>query len=751
MTRDMETQKRPGLTAAAVLILALGFGALGAALGVGKAVLWDDLPYQDAERLVVLNGIFEEKGEVQPWAIGHLDFLDWRKQNQAFEPMSVFTLNGGVAFHFQNGKDLERIDGELVSYTYFDTLGIQPSAGRFFTAEEDGTPFAHSVVVVSHDLWRSRLGGDKGIVGKTVNLNGKEWTVVGVGPEGFRGVTDKAQAWIPSAMAPAPEYVEVRRMRWLNGIARLKPGVSVEEAQQEMNRVTAALAQQYPDQNRGIGVTVQPLREFLYGATLPRSVRLVLLGSIALLLLACIDAAGLLRLGAEPGTSQIGRAVGLSVVAALLGVALATWAVHSLLPTSGTAAIVLPSFARLTPGPAVIAGLLALAAVSGLIVGLLSGGSKPSGGWRLVQSAAAVVQVALALGLLAGAGLMAKGFRQAVSQELGFKPEGVLSMRIDLEGPKYADDKQVGQIAGQYLRRFAQLPEVETAALTGPTTVTDDWAGAFVTKEFGDNPESLDGTYRVLTHGVSADYFKVMGVPILAGRPFNMNDTQGFPVILSKSLADRLYPGESPLGKRIKFSARKVQPRPWLTIVGVAADIQYQGYLKDERPAPDLYLSVLQQPVRLPMTLIVLAHGKPGVSEEKLAEALKRGILDVTSDRPPFDVATLAVRLDRQTEKARFQIRLASIFAGIALLLALAGVYGAVAGSGAGRGAVLAGIGVGLGLVALFVLRPKLAGLLFGGSAADPMILGGVAVVVLVLALAASSLGSRGRGSLRPA
>lgn len=201
-----------------------------------------------------------------------------------------------------------------------------------------------------------------------------------------------------------------------------------------------------------------------------------------------------------------------------------------------------------------------------------------------------------------------------------------------------------------------------------------------------------------------------------------MSDTQGFPVILSKSLADRLYPGESPLGKRIKFSARKVQPRPWLTIVGVAADIQYQGYLKDKRPAPDLYLSVLQQPVRLPMTLIVLAHGKPGVSEDRLAEALKRGILDVTSDRPPFDVATLATRLDRQTEKARFQILLSSIFAGVALVLALAGVYGAVAGSGAGRGALLAGIGVALGLVGMFVLRPRLAGLLFGGSAADPMI-----------------------------
>ncbi len=677
----MEKRNRTGLTLAAVLVLTLAFGVIAAALAVGKPVLWDQPPYKDPSRLVEMSGVFEEKGEVQPWAVGHLDFLDWRRQNRVFESVSAFTVTDQVAFNLLAGDDLERLNGELVSHTYFQTLGIEPALGRFFSAEEDGTPFIHPVVVLSHDLWQRRFRGDRAILGRNVNLNGKDWQVVGVGPAGFRGVPDTSRFWIPSSMAPGPEYVEVRRMRWLNAVGRLKPGVTLEQAQEDMNRVTAALARQYPDQNQGIGVLLQPVRDFAYGADLKKALRRVLLGAVAVLLLGLIDAAGLLRL--QPAEGSVRRGILVAVAAAVLGLVLAAWAVAALVPTSG---LTFPGYARLTPGPALIAGLLALALVCGALAGLLSRGGRPV---RALVAVAAAIQVVLALGLLARAGTMTRDFRQVVNQDLGFRQDDLLTMRLDLEKPQYARDTDVARIAGEYLRRLESLPEVESVALTGPTMATDEWAAAFVTAEDHDNPESVDGTYKILSHGSSPDFFKVMGIPVLQGRPFNFQDIQGYHVILSKSMADAVWPGQNPLGKRLKFSARKVQPRPWLTVVGVVADARFQGFFKNERPAPDFYLSVLQQPVRLPMTLNLLAQPRTGVSMERLEAALRRGILAVTPDTPPYDVATLEQRLERQTWKARFEILIVGLFAAVTLVLAAAGVYAARArpAGSAGQGA----------------------------------------------------------------
>ena len=377
---------------AAVVILALSFGALGAALIVSKAVLWDPLPFAEPSRLVEMSGTFQEGGEVQPWAIGHLDVLDWRRQNQVFESMSVFTDKGGIAFNLLTPKGLERLDGELVSSTYLQTLGIEPAVGRFFTAEEDGQPFVHPVTVLSYELWQRQFGGDPSIVGRKVNLSGKDWQVVGVGPQGFRGVTDTAQLWIPSSMVPAPEYLEVRRFRWLNVVARLKEGVTPQQAQADLDRITAALAQQYPDQNRGIGVEIQPLRQFVFDASLAEGLRVVLVGAAAALLLALIDAAGLLLVGTAGGPVPTGRTVGVCFLAALGGLGLAAWATRGLLPTSG---FTFPSFAHLSPDLALAGGLLALAVICGWGISLLGRMGRTG---RVVLIVAAVVQVILAVG-----------------------------------------------------------------------------------------------------------------------------------------------------------------------------------------------------------------------------------------------------------------------------------------------------------------------------------------------------------------
>lgn len=668
----METRNKTAPTAAAFLILALAFAVLGAVLAVGKAVLWDELPFQEASRLVELSGTLEEKGEVQPWAIGHLDLIDWRKQNQVFESMASFTTSEGIASNLRTPRGVERLKGEMVSQSYFSTLGIAPAMGRFFTVQEDTEPYVHPVVVLGHALWQRELGGDKGIVGRNVSLNDKEWTVVGIAPAGFRGVSDTADLWIPSSMVPGPEYIEVRRLRWLNAVARLKPGVTVEQARQDMNGITAALEKKYPDQNQGIGVKIQPMRELLFGAELLGALRPALWVAALLLLLAVVDAAGLLRRAGPPPAGRSLSAMAVSVAGAVLGLVLAAWAIRALMPTSG---FTIPSFASFSPGPALIAGLLALAVVCGLLIAVLAR-------WRSIRplvALAAVLQVILAVGLLVRAGGMSRDFRQETGKDLGYRTDNLLTLRLDLDKPQYAKNPDVARIAEQYLRRIGSLPEVEGVAITGPAMATDDWVGGFTTAEDHDNPETDDGTYKVLTHGVSPDYFKVLGIPLRQGRVFNWQDTQGFHAIVSEGMARQIWPGQNPLGKRIKFSARAL-PRPWLTIVGVVGDTQYQGYYKEKRPAPDFYLSVLQQPVRMPMLLNVLTRPKPGVSMAALEPAVSKVILAVTPDTPPHDVATLGERLEKQGWKARFGVRVVSVFATLAVVLALAGIYAALKG-----------------------------------------------------------------------
>ena len=301
-------RKNPGLAAAALLLLTLGFGALSALLIVDQGVFLDEPPYKDPSRLVTLTGMFDDEGKVEEWGISHFDFLDWRQQNKTFQQMAAFSP-GGLDFNLVVGNQAERVSGELVSYNFFSLLGGDPALGRAFTPEEDGKPFEHRVTVLGHDLWRRRFGADPQVVGKGVDLNGEKYTVVGVAPAGFRGISGKAEAWIPSSMPPGPVYVSNRRMRWLGGVARLKPGVTLESASRDMDRVTSALAAQFPDSNKGMGVRLAPLKDS-WSSSWKADLRLLTLGAALLLLFAALDVTALLRNrwgGAQglPGASVI--------------------------------------------------------------------------------------------------------------------------------------------------------------------------------------------------------------------------------------------------------------------------------------------------------------------------------------------------------------------------------------------------------------------------------------------------------------
>jgi putative ABC transport system permease protein len=739
----METlRKNPGVAAVALLLLTVGFGLLTALLIVDKAVFLDEPPFKGPDRLVTLSGIFNDEGKAQDWGISHIDFLDWRQRNQVFQQMAAFSP-GGLDFNLVVGSQAERVSGELVSYNFFSILGGEPALGRAFTAEEDGKPFEHPVAVLGHDLWQRRFGGDRGVLGKSVDLNGQKYTVIGVAPKGFHGMSGKADAWIPSSMPPAPIYVANRRMRWLGGVARLKPGVTLEAAQKDMDRVTTALEAENPQSNRGMAVRLTPIQEF-WSTSLKPDLRRLTLGAALLLLLAVLTVALLLRGRANASGGTAGAGLILSLAGAVLGLALASWAARSLIPKSG---LPFPDFVQLWAGPGVIAAVLALAAVCGLAIGLAARGSGASAGWRFVQGAAVVATIALAVTLSAGAGLMAKGYRQGVDRgHLGFDPKNLLIVRVDLQGPQYKEDQKVIEVVRAYLDRVGKIPGIQSFAIGGPTVPTDAWTGAYITIE-DHNSDTPAGTYTIMTHAVSPDYFKVLGVPVLQGRAFTMEDapppgTQ-FNVIVSKEMAAQQWPKKSPLGQRFKFSTRDTPGHPWLPVVGVVGEVQHEGLLAEKRPAPDIYLPILTSPIRIPTVLNFLVRPKPGVLTASLIPVLEREIHAVTPDAPAFDALTMEERLSQQTQKGRFQVRLAALLAGLALLLALAAAWASAFRPLAA--ALLAAVGVALGLGGAIALGRQLTDLLHGAGAADPLVLGGTAGLVFVMALAAAVLGARRR------
>ncbi len=731
-------RKNPGSSALALLLLTLGFGALAAPVVLGKAAFVNPLPFRNASRLVLLQGIFTHEGKTEDWGISHIDFLDWRRQNKAFAQMAAFSP-GEMAFNLVvPGQPAERLSGELVSYNYFSILGAAPALGRFFTPVEDGEPFTHPVAVLGHDLWQRRFGGDPKLVGQSVNLNGRPYTVVGVAPEGFRGITDKADAWIPSSMPPGPVYVNSRRMRWLEGVAPLEPGVTLEQAQADLDRVTSALGKQYPESNQGMGVRVQPLVAYWLAPTVSSGLRLLIAAGAVVLLLAFFSLAGLLR--NRMRDAAVAAGVLLAALGAGLGLLLATWAVRALVPVSG---ISFPSFLRLAPDAVVIAGAFAVALLGGALAGLVAR-------WRLAQSLAVVLQLGVALAVLAVAALISKGYVQAVGQDLGFRRDNLLILRADLQGPAYKEDLKVIETVRRYLDRLSKVDGIESLAICGPTVPTDPWTGGYVTIEDHDS-DLPGGIYPIMMHSVSPGYFPLLDIAVLQGRGFTQADSgvPGTPynVIVSKAMAEQQWPGQNPLGKRLKISLRQ-SPHPWLTVVGVVEDVRHQGLLVPERPAPDLYLPILISPLRLPTTIDFLVVPRPGVSTASLVQDLERGIQDVTPDSPAYDVATMQERLAKQTQKARLQVRLAELFAALLLLLAAVGVHSAVAGGTVPgvRGALgLAVAGIALGIAGAFVLGRRLSELLYGSSPGDPLILGGAAALILVLALGVSAFAARRR------
>lgn len=788
--------RNPGFTWVSLFTLTLGIAATSAVGSVANAVLFKSLPYPDPGRLVAVEQSKNEKGELLAYQISWLDFKDFQARSDVFQDLGAYS--SPTSFTLLVGGEAQRVQGELATASYFRLLELRPAAGRLFLPQDDATPGVPRHVLLGHGLWRRRFGGDPGVVGQTLVVDGRGYQIVGVLPEGFQGLTDEAEIWLPITLASEvlgdPRFLERRGVRWLQVAGRLKPGRSVEQADQALDAVNAALRQEYPDSNENMVVEVKTLSEAWFGDL--RFALLTLLGAaLFVLLIAWATVANLLlaratarqrevavrsSLGASWGqlTRQLlAESLLLGLLSALGGLLLAAWTTDLLVDAS---AVRFRSFVDIGLEPRVIGAVVALslacAAAFGLapawmsvrqgVSSLRDARSSSGTGRRRLQSSLVVAEVALAFFLLAGAGLVTKSFQRYLARDLGFQPKDLLTVRVDLKGERYADPGIMILLARQYLERLRTLPGVASAVIESPGMPTDgSTVNSFVIEDLLSTTK--DGVVPMAFHHVTPGYFAALGIPLVRGRDFTAADTPDSPlaIIISQQMARRVWPDEDPLGKRMRFGKRDPNA-PWFTVVGVVGDLRQEALRQDPWTGPEAYFSILQFPPLLVPRLSFLIRPE-GVPAESLASQVEAELRAVAPEVPPYDFDTMQRRLERFEARERFLMLLMTLFAAVALVLATAGLYGVLSYSviqrarelgirmalGAqsrdllrlviGRAAVLAAAGLLLGLAASLGLNRLFASLLYGVSPTDLAILSGVGALLFAVALAAASVPAR--------
>ncbi len=766
----------------ALLILAFGIGANTAIFSVISGVLLQPLPFPQPERLMALVDTAPRHGFPR-FAASPLNFRDWRDENRSFASMAAYDTE---RLSLTGGAQPVSVRAAVVSGDFFAALGVAPLFGRFLGAADD-RPGGETVAVVSYDLWRRQFGGDPRLVGRRIQINGRSRTVVGIAPLGF-DPPRKVVLWLPLALDYAKES---RGGHYLSVLGRLKPGVTQEQAQADLSAVAARLERRYPDSNTAWGVLVQPLNERAVEDVRPA---LVLLQRAVwvVLLIACANVANLLlaRMGARGREIAVRSALGagrrrlirqvmaesivLFAAGGALGLLLAGFGVRALLavnpdavPRSETIGIdgrVLLYTLAVSLGTGALAGLVpALAAVgSRLQPALKEGGRAVAGGRsRLVRNGLVVGEVALALALLIGAGLVLRSFALLQAVRPGFEPRGVLTATISLPGVKYPGEPQQAQFYARMLERVRALPGVESAGTVFPLPLS---GGGFVLqfRVAGRPAPSPTEVPRADVEVVSPDYFKTLGVPLLAGRPFTEQDRIGTQevIVVNATMARRIWPGESPLGRRITFDDGADPKAKWLTVVGVAGDVRASALRKEARS--QVYWSVLQRPVD-EGTLVVRTSRRPA----SLGTPVRRAVQSIDRDLPVDQVQTLDAVVASSLAQNRVKTLLIGIFGALALLLAAVGIYGLVSytvvqrtheigirvalGAGSGQvlgmvisqGMGLVAVGLGVGLAVSWLARRLVADQLFGVSAADPLTYGGVCLALGTVALLANWLPAR--------
>jgi predicted permease len=780
-------RRSPAFTLVAVLCLGLGIGANAAIFSVLNAVLLRPLPYAEPERLVRAYETFS--GGSRRGSVSFANFLDWREQGSGFERLAgwaegSFTLQGA-------GGEPEQIPVIAGTADLFPLLGVRPLAGRVFNARGE----TGNVVLLSEKLWRRRFNGERSAVGRTILLDGDPHTVLGVMPAAFNFPPDSAaEAWV--YFDPSPQVKKNRGSHFLGVVGRLKPGVTEEKALAQLRQVAARLEKAYPKEQAERSVDLQPLRETVVGGTRPAL--LVLLGAVALvLLIACANVANLLlaraalrrqevavRLALGAGRARLVRqllveSLVLAFAGALLGALLAAWSLAVLEPLAEG---VLPLPGGIPFDGRVFGFLLAVAALSGLAFGIVpalqasredvrdtlsDAGAKATSGGRQqrLRSALVVSEVALSLVLLIGAGLLLRGFLRLSLTPSGLVSEGVLTAHVALPDAKVKT--AIPRIFQPMLEKVRHLPGVRSAALISMLPIQDAWTnGGYMVLG---RPAPAPGMEPIAeTRVVTPGFFASLGIPVLQGRDFAESDAgPGVRrVIVNEALARQQFPGESPIGHQLQPE----QGGPH-TIVGVVGSVRQAGL--DVRPLPEIYFPYTeagQEGGLASGTLVV----RTSVPPEGLTAAVRQAVREVDPALPLYKVATMDEVIAKSLARHRLNLWLLALFAGIALVLSAAGLYGVISYLVAQRtreigvrlalgaqtrdviglvmrqGARLTAAGVGLGLLGALALTRVLASLLFGVSARDPLTFAGIAALLAAVALLATWLPARRAARVEP-
>jgi putative ABC transport system permease protein len=793
-----QLRKNPQFTALALLIVALGIGANTAIFSVVNAVLLRPLPFPQSERLVQVWHVPPAASfhGMSTFAVSPANYLDWLDQSRVFEQMAIYGRN---SFNLTNQSQPEAVMAARVSSAFFSVLRVHPLLGRAFMPEEDQSGRDH-VALISQAFWQSHCGSNPNIVGQKIILDQQGYTVVGVMPAKFFFPAPDTE-WQPQVWTPLGWTDKERAVRGNHNylvLGRLKPEVSLKQAQAEMNTISRRLEQQYPADDKGWGAVVVPLRDQLVGEVRPAL--LVLLGAVAfVLLIACANLANLLlaKTLAKSKEIAIRTALGASrirvlrqVLSETIVLALLGGTFGLLLAHIGIVSIVsflsakLPRAGEIGLDGRVLGFTFAMSIVTGVLAGLApawrltksnvneqlkqgSGrtGSDQSG--NRTRSALVVAEIALSLTLLISAGLMVRSLWRLRNVDPGFDPHNLLTLTLDLPPVKYAEPTQQLGFVDEVLRRVRVLPGVDSAGAIDALPLSGNGSTQPIAVE-GHPSLEMSEQPEVAVRTITPGYIYATRVAMLKGRDFTEADAADKPaaILISESLAERFWPNENPIGKRLTLS---FFPGTSREVVGVVGDVKQDGLEVAERIAT-LYVPLAQTPNHRGLSLVVRTRS----NRVNLVSAVTDAVHQVDGEEPVVDVMTMDEILSGSVAQQRFNMLLLAAFAGLALFLAAVGIYGVLSYAvkrrlqeigirmalGAGRGDVLrmilgqglrlAFMGVCIGLVASLGLTRFLTSQLFEVKASDPLTLTGVSLLLVTVSLAACYLPARRATKVEP-
>ena len=781
-------RRNPGFAIVVLLTLALGIGANAAIFSVVNGVLLRPLPYRDADRLMVIWGDLKRPGlNGIPASAG--EYVDYRDRSHAFEQVAAYDT---VGFNLTGGGEPERVEGAVVTTTFFSLLGASAQVGRTFIAAED-QPGRDDVVVLSHSLWTRRFSANPAIVGQTIPVDGRPTQVVGVMPAAFQFPDRSIEIWKPFLLDAEALSDNNRGSHGYTALARLKAGISRQQAQADLNAVTAAFKADHPGNYRnGFGTTLRPLQEEIVGDT--GRPLMVLLGAVAVvLLIACANVANLLlaraasrrkeialrtALGASRGRlvrQLMTESVLVSAIGGLIGLGLAAWGVDLLIASAPDS---LPRIQEVGVDARVAGFTVLVSLATGLVFGLVpalrasraplndalkEGGRAGSGVHGFAGRALVVSEVALSLVLLIAAGLLIHSFTRLQDVAPGFDSSRLLTFRLSLPESRYTTFQKGQSFFDEFFTGLRRSPGVRGVAAINVLPFSGLGGSRSFHIEGREEKRPEDQTeeqLRIVTDG----YFAAMGIPIVAGREFTDRDALNQPrvAVVNDAMAKKHWPHESPIGRRVSFSTDEPH---WYEIVGVAGNIKHRALEVADRP--ELYVPYRQPlfagwTVR-PMYVIARTSADPAST----VAIARHEIARVDRDQPISDVRTMDERIGRSLSSRRFSMVLLALFAGLALTLAAVGIYGIVAYSvtertheigvrvalGAqrrdvmamvvGQGMTMTIVGTAIGVAASAALARLMSSLLFGVSAVDPATFVAIPLLLIAVALAACYVPAR--------